>query len=187
MAAVVVAHGLFEQVEHDEVLAHGFSRAAGLGDDVEAGGLEVDDVQKRRHALGIDVVFDIEARAAALFLGQLVVVQVLERLMHGRRAERGAADAEDDEGLELVAHARGRLFDGGKHLVLVVGQRHPALHALAAASLDHGVRVAHGAGKSFHLRARDAVLADVFGHHRIKIEANGLHTVSSVYKVILPL
>ena len=42
------------------------------------------------------------------------------------------------------------------------------------------MRVAHGAGKSFHLRARDAVLANVFGHHRVKIEANGLHTVSSI-------
>ena len=176
MAAVIVAHGLFQQVKHDEVLAHGLGRAAGFGDDVEAGGLEVDDVQQRRHALGIDVVLDVEARAAALLFGKLVVVQVLERLMHRRGAKGGAADAKDDKGLKLVAHARGGLFDGGKYLVLIVGQRHPDLHALAATGLDHGVRVAHGAGKGLHLRARDAVFADVFSHHRIEIEMDRLHT-----------
>ena len=50
--------------------------------------------------------------------------------------------------------------------------------------LDHGVRVAQRAHHILHVRARNAVLADVFRHHRVKIEANGLHTVSSVYDVI---
>ena len=187
MAAVIVANGLFQMIEDDEVLAHGLGRAAGLGDDVEAGGLQVDDVQKRRHALGVDIVFDIQTRAAALLLGQLVVMQVPQRLMHGRRAKRGAADAQNDEGLELVAHTRGHLLDGRHDIVLVIGQRHPALHALAAVCLHHGVRVAHRGDEGFHLRAGNAVFANVLSHHRVKIEANGLHTVSSVYNVIILL
>ena len=107
-------------------------------------------------------------------------MQMVQRRLHRRGAEGAAADAQHHKGLELAANLRRSLFDLGHDFVLIVGQIHPALHALAAASLDHGVRVAHGVKKSFHLSARDAVLANVFGHHRVKIEANGLHTVSSI-------
>ncbi len=77
MLGPVVSHGLFQRVGEDQVLAHGFGGAAGLGDDVEAGGLYVDYVKQRGHALGVDVVLYIEAGAAALFGGQLVIVQVV--------------------------------------------------------------------------------------------------------------
>ena len=73
----------FSASSEDQVLAHGFGGAAGLGDDVEAGGLYVDYVKQRGHALGVDVVLDIQAGAAALFGGQLVIVQVVQCLLHG--------------------------------------------------------------------------------------------------------
>ena len=69
VALIVVPHRLFEHVQHDEVLAHGLRRAAGLGDDVEAGGGRIDHVQQRRHALRVDVVLDVQPGAAPLFLG----------------------------------------------------------------------------------------------------------------------
>ena len=43
---------LFERVQNDQILAHGFGRAAGLGDDVEARLFQIDHIEQRSHALG---------------------------------------------------------------------------------------------------------------------------------------
>ena len=119
-----------QQIGHDQKLRHRLRRAAGFGDDVEAGPVHVDHVQKRVHALGIDVVLNEQPRAAALFLWQIIVVQMRKRLLHRDRTQRAAADAEHDEVVELCAHIRRNRFDLIHDLVLIVRELAP-LHLSA--------------------------------------------------------
>ena len=164
-----------ERLGHDQVLAHRLGGRAGLGDDAEAGLGELDHVKQRGHALGIDVVLDVELRAGALVRRQLVVVQVVERLMHGDGAQRGAADAQHDKILIVGANLRGNLLDFGDDLLLVVGQLHPAQPALAAVGFDVVLRARGGFLHRLKLSARDAMLAaEHIRHHVIDVKTNVL-------------
>ena len=168
----IVAARRLQRVGHDQVLAHRFRRAAGLGDHIEARLLQVDHVHQRRHALRIDVVLNVKARAVALFSGQLVVMQMIQRRLNRRRAERAAADAEHDERLELAADFLRGLFDLGNDCFLIIGQIHPALHILAAAGFHRRVSLLHRGNFRVQLGAGNAAGTDVFSHHRIDIQTN---------------
>ena len=93
----------------DEKLAHRFAGAAGFCNDIEYGLIEINDVKKSRHALGIDIILNIEFGAVPLFARKLVIVLMAERLMHRRRAERTAAYAENNEIFRTLAYPRGGL------------------------------------------------------------------------------
>ena len=154
VALPVVAAGGLQRLGDDQVLAHRFGRAAGLRDDVEAGLAQVDHVHQRRHALGVDVVLDVELRRAALFGGQFVVVQVIERRLHRRRAERAAADAEHDERIEFLADLRGGRFDVGDDFLLIVGQIiQPCMSLPRPASTAACARFSSGTSASRSARA----------------------------------
>ncbi len=101
--SLMLTPAFFEKVGDDEVLRHRLARRARLGDDVEAGLGDVDDVQKLLHADGVDVVLDKELRTLALALGQIVVVQVAERVERHDGAERRPADAEHDKVVKFPA------------------------------------------------------------------------------------
>ena len=175
MLGPVVSHGLFQRVGEDQVLAHGFGGAAGLGDDVEAGGLYVDYVKQRGHALGVDVVLYIEAGAAALFGGQLVIVQVVQCLLHGDGAQRAAANAQHHKGVKLLAHLGGGLFDIGNHGFLIIGKLGPAQPALAAMRADVFIGLFGRVAQGSDFLLADAALAQGGGHHMVYI-----HTESGV-------
>ena len=171
----LVAHFLLEQLGNGEVLAHGLGGGAGLGNHVEAGGLDVNHVQQGLHALGVDVVLHIQAGAAALFGGKFVVVQVVEGLLHGDGAQGAAADAQHHEGVELLADALGGLFDMGDDFLLIIGQLGPAQPAGATGGL-HGLIGRGGKGRIFlHLAAGNSILeAQGIGHHVIHVQFNRL-------------
>ncbi len=100
-------------------------------------------------------------------------MQVIERLLHGGRAERRTADAQHDERIELIAHLGGNLFDVLHDFFLIVGQLHPALHALAAAGLNNGVRALEVDFHVVHGGTVDAVLhAEEIAHHVVDIKTN---------------
>ena len=130
----------------------------------------------------IDVVLDVEFRAGALAVRQFVVMQVIERLMHGNRAERAAANAQHDKIFERLAHMVGYLFNFGDNLLLIIGQVHPAEPACAAVCF-HGVLRLHG--RILHrrkLRLGHAVFAAKhIRHHVIDVKTNVLfHFLSSL-------
>ena len=166
-----LAHFLLEQLGDDEVLAHGLRRRAGFGDDVEAGLFHIDHVQQRRHALGVDVVLDIETGTAALFSGQLVVMQVVERLLDGNGAQRAAADPQHHKGVKPLTHALRHALDVADDLLLVVGQLHPAQPAGAAILLHIMLCGARRVLQAIHLAGIDAVLkADDVAHHVVDVQ-----------------
>ena len=100
-------------------------------------------------------------------------MQVIERLLHGGRAEGGTADAQHDERIELIAHAGGDLFDVLHDFFLIIGQLHPAGHALAAVGLDGVVRALEIDFHVVHGRAVDAILhAEEIAHHVVDIKTN---------------
>ena len=168
-----LAHFLLEQFGNDEVLAHGFRRCTGLGDDVEAGLFYVDHIQKRRHALGVDVVLDIEAGTAALFGRQLVIMQVVERLLDGDGAQRAAADAQHHKGIKLLAHALGHTLNMADDFLLVVGQLHPAQPAGSAVLFHIALGGARRILHAVHLAGIDSVLkANDIAHHMIDVQSD---------------
>ena len=171
----LVAHFLLEQFGNGEILAHGLGGGTGLGNHVEAGGLDVNHVQQGLHALGVDVVLHVQAGAAALFGRQLVVMQVIEGLLHGDGAQGAAADAQHHEGVELLPHTGGGFFDMGDDFFLIIGQLGPAQPAGAAGSL-HGLVGRSGKGRIFfHLAAGNSILeSQGIGHHVIHVQFNGL-------------
>ena len=172
---IVVRAGFLQLLEHDQILAHRFGGAAGLGDHVEARGTHVHNIHQRGHALGVDVVLDVELGRVALFLRQLVVVQMIQRLLNRRRAERASADAQHDERVKLLADALRGFLNLRHNLVLIVGQIHPTLHALAAPGLDGLVGVRKARGQRVHFRAVNAALAQKILHHMIDVQPNVRH------------
>ncbi|MPM72600.1 hypothetical protein SDC9_119576 [bioreactor metagenome] len=170
MRADICAELLMQQRGDDEQLAHGLGGAAGLADDVKAGLLHVDDIQQRGHAFRVDVVFHKEAGAIALFTRQIIVVQVVERLLYGGWAERAAADAEHHEVVKLFADLRRVRQDRLHDLILIIRQFTPA-HDRALC--------AHAGDRAVHLRLHDLQLttikpavAELIGHHVVKVQLN---------------
>ena len=149
-------------------LTHRFGGAAGLADDVEAGFLDINDVQKCRHAFRIDVVLHKQTRAVPLVPRKVVVTKMVERLLNGGWAERAAADAEHDEIVEVVANAR-RFFENGRDdFILIVRQFAPA-HDRPFGAHAGNCRVdlrLH----ALELAAVDAAVAELVGHHVVKIQ-----------------
>ena len=162
MLAVGLAVALLEQVGDDQELAHRLGRVARLGDDVKAGLVQIQQVEQAHHALGIDVVLDVELGAGALAAALLVVAQVVHRLLHHRRAQRGAADAQHHEVVELLADLLCSLVDVGHDLRLVVGQLGPHHHLVdGAAGALHGlVRGGQLVGQLGQVAGLDKVLLE---------------------------
>ncbi len=79
----VIAAGLLQGGGENQILAHGFGSRAGLGDDIEAGGLDIDYVKQRCHTFRVNIIFYIKARTAALVGRKLVVMQMIQRLLNG--------------------------------------------------------------------------------------------------------
>ena len=178
--ARLVSQRLFEDVVDDEVLRHRLAGRARLGDDVEARLFRLDDVEQRGHALGVDVVFDVELRALALGGREVVVMQVAEGVEHGDGAERAAADAQNDEVAELAAHFLGGGDDVFDDLFLVVRQLRPAHHALAAVVGDVVERVGRGFLHLRQLRILEAVAADELFHHIVVVDGDA-HGIAPVF------
>ena len=171
-----------ERLGHDQVLAHRLGGSARFADDAEAGLVQLNHVHQRGHALRVDVVLDVEFRAGALAVRQLIVMQMVQRLMHRDRAERTAADAQHDKVFERLADVFGDLLDFRDDLFLIVRQVHPAEPARAAIRFNRVLRL-HG--RILHrrkLRLRHAVFAaEHIRHHMIDVKTNVLfHFLSSL-------
>ena len=116
-----------QMLAHHQELRHRFGRLARLADDVEQRALDVELREEAGEGVGIDRVGDDDAERLA---------GPREPGGQGTRPERRAADAEDDQRVELRAHRR-RGLDDVAHVV-------PALGQLGEAELS---RRASGAGK----------------------------------------
>ena len=158
---------LLEEVGDDEVLGHRLARRARLGDDVEARLFDVDDIEELLHADGIDVVLDIEFRALALGLGQVVVVQVAERVERHDGAERRTADAEHHEVFKVPADLLCLFQDIRHDLVLIVGELRPAHEQLVAAPVFCHIGVSRLCDLFVRIQRllRDALVAEVLVRH----------------------
>ena len=132
----LIAQLLFENIVDDEVLGHRLGSATRLGDDVEHGLFDVDDVKERLHSFGVDVVLDVELGTLALALGQVVVMQMAYSLERRNGTERAAAYAEYDEVLEILADLLCCDEDVFDDFVLIVRKFRPTHHALASACGD---------------------------------------------------
>ncbi len=167
------AHFFFEQIGNDQILAHGFSRCTTLGDDVEAGLFDIDDIKKRCHAFRVDVIFDIQLRTIAFFSWQFIVVQMIECLLNSDRTQCATADTEHNEGIKLRTNAIGDLVDFFDDFSLIVGQFCPAKPASAPIFLNlilcHFGGCLHGG----YFVSIDAVLKSYhIAHHVINIQNN---------------
>ena len=165
------AHFLLEHFRNDQILAHGLGGSTGLGDDVEAGALYVDDVHQSGHALGGDVVFHIQTGAAALFSGQFVIMKMIESLLDGDGAQRAAADTQHHKRVKLIADARGHSFDLLYDFLLIIGQLRPAQPA-GAAILCHIMLSGGGSLRhAVHMVSVDPVLeTDNIAHHVVDVQ-----------------
>ena len=100
---------------------------------------------------------------------------MIQRLLNRRRAERASADAQHDERVKPLANALRGFLDLLENLILIVGQIHPALHALAASGLNGLVRVRKARGQRVHLRAVNAAFAQKILHHMVYVQPNVRH------------
>ena len=112
---------------------------------------------------------------------------MVQRLLNGDRAQRGASDAQHDKRVELFAHMRGYIQQLFNDFFLVVRKLRPAEHPRAAlgghvflrALGEHGQRVHFG-------RVHAALQAEHIGHHVIYIQPDQLvfHGKSSFLQVV---
>ncbi len=85
-------------------LRKSFARFARFGNNVEIRRFDVYNVEKRRHAFGVDIALDVKFGGFAHFFGQLVVMQMQQRVKHANRSERRTAYAEHNKTRRLVAY-----------------------------------------------------------------------------------
>ena len=129
---------LFPQyARYKQKLRHGFGRAAGFCDNVKGGALRVYDLKQRCHPLRINIVLNEESGAAPLILGQVVVAQAAQRLMHGGWTQRAAADTKYNEVVKAAAYFIRFGVYCSYYLALLKGQLTP-FHA--AALIVHALR-----------------------------------------------
>ena len=169
MSAPVVADSLPERVGYDEILAHGLGSGSALGDDIEHGAPEVDDIEEREHPFGVDIVLDKELHAA-FFGGKVVVTEVAERGEHRGGAERAAAYAQHHEGVELGTDFLRLGEDVLDDFVLVVRQVRPRGHARAADGGEFLVCRARLVADGHEVIVGKPVISHEFLHHVVEIE-----------------
>ena len=69
----LVAEFFLQNIHNDEILRHSLARRTALRNDVKAGFIDVDYVEKRRHSLGIDVIFNVKFGEFPLGFGKFVM------------------------------------------------------------------------------------------------------------------
>ena len=172
MLLPAVADRLLQDVGDDEILAHGLGGRAALGDDIEQRAPDIDDIEKRKHSLGVDIVLDEELGTAAFFGGQVVVTEMAQRGEHGNGTEGAAADAQHDEVVELLACARRGGDDVGDDVVLVVRKVRPTGHTGAAFCGESVERGFCRGGDGVQLRVGEPFFSEGSFHHIVEIELN---------------
>ena len=85
-------------------LRKSFARFARFCNDVEIRRFNIYNVEKRRHAFGVDIVLYVKFGGFAHFFGQLVVMQMQQRVKYANGTERRTAYAEYNKARRLVAY-----------------------------------------------------------------------------------
>ena len=151
------AHGVLQGRQQDRDLGQGLRRAAGFRDGDEAGAPEVERGHERAQGVGVDVVEEVQARAAVR-RAEAAVGEGRERLP----AERGAAGAEHHDMIEPAAPVLGEVAQVAQ--ILGLAHRRERRQAARVDELAQAV-VRRGRG---HEHAREdrlahATLADRLG------------------------
>ena len=168
----LVAEFLFQNVVDDKILRHRFAGGTALGNDVEHRLFHVDHVEQRLHSFGIDVVFHVELGALALCFGQIVIVQVVERLHHRDGTERRTADTQHHEIIEILLDILCRSQNVRHDVFLVVRKFRPAHHARAALFLHARKRRCRKVFLCADFRRRNALFAaDEFVGHIVVVHS----------------
>ena len=157
---------LDQRLAEDEELAHRLGGAARLGDHVEHGVVEIDGVEQRGDAVGVDVVGHEQSRAAPRRAIEMIVLGMIERAVERDVAEGRPADADDDEIVAPLLDFAGENGDLVGELRVVGQLAEPErgfLDRVRGGSELRPERLEFGVG--------DTVLADTLGHQIIEIVA----------------
>jgi hypothetical protein len=171
VAAVVDAAELLQEpIAEDQELAHRLGGVTGLRDHVEGGLVEVDLVEDRGDARGVDVVGDEHAGAVGRPRAELGEGRP-EGPGQGANAERRAADPDDDERVEFAAHLVGE----GLHaleVALLVRQLAVALPPGPPVGLERGVDLRDSRGERLEVLLGESGGADQAVERAVHVDAN---------------
>ena len=181
MPAPLIAKPVLQYPRDIKKLGHGFARSARFCYNVEHSFFNVYNIQKRCHALRVNIILHIKLRPAAAFAAKLIVAQVAERLLHGYGAERAAAYAQHNERFVFVPHPFGDRLYARHHFRLVMRQFAP-FHVRALCGHAFGCPFILCA-VFFYIRHAQAMFAHKIGHHAVYVQPQ-LHAALPCFVLI---